>query len=46
MEEDIELAEEAAMLVANEHSSLLVRGLALAQIPTISQALDGILPFR
>lgn len=46
MDEDIDLAEEAAMMVANEHPELLVRGLALAQSPTVSQALDGILPFR
>lgn len=46
MDEDIDLAEEAAMMVANEHPELLVRGLALAQSPTVSQALDGVLPFR
>lgn len=44
--ENVELAEEAAIVVAAEHPVLLMRGLALSQSPTVYQALDGILPLR
>lgn len=42
-EEDVD---EVAEQVYNKHASLLKRGFALASTPTISQALEGVLPFR
>nr|CAD7599383.1 unnamed protein product [Timema genevievae] len=46
MDEDLDLLEELAQQVYNSHSALLGKGFALASPPTISQALEGILPFR
>ncbi|CAG2064264.1 unnamed protein product, partial [Timema podura] len=45
MDEDLDLLEELAQQVYNSHSALLGKGFALASPPTISQALEGILPF-
>lgn len=44
--EDLDLAQETAKRIFAMHSSLLGRGFALASPPTVSQALDGGLPFR
>lgn len=46
VEEDLELMQETAKRIFSVHSTLLGRGFALASPPTVSQALDGILPFR
>lgn len=46
VEEDLELMQEAAKRIFSMHSTLLGRGFALASPPTVSQALDGVLPFR
>lgn len=46
LDEDVEAVEEIAQQVYTKHSSLLSKGFALASAPTISQALDGVLPFR
>nr|CAD7200761.1 unnamed protein product [Timema douglasi] len=45
MDDDLDLLEELAQQVYNSHSALLGKGFALASPPTISQALEGILPF-
>ncbi|KAK1123903.1 hypothetical protein K0M31_006933 [Melipona bicolor] len=45
VEEDLELMQETAKRIFSVHSTLLGRGFALASPPTVSQALDGILPF-
>ncbi|GFN82137.1 myc binding protein 2 [Plakobranchus ocellatus] len=44
VDEDIEVIEEGAMIVFQNHSSLLEKGFALSQSPTIYQALEGNLP--
>ncbi|KAK6172343.1 hypothetical protein SNE40_016020 [Patella caerulea] len=44
-EEELENIEEGAQLVFDCHSSLLDKGFALSQPPTIMQALEGNLPF-
>ena len=41
-----ELADEIARETVSAHSALLRGGLALSQQPTVSQALDGVIPFR
>lgn len=46
LDEDVEAVEEIAQQVYTKHSSLLSKGFALASAPTISQALEGVLPFR
>lgn len=46
VEEDLELMQETAKRIFSVHSTLLGRGFALASPPTVSQALDGVLPFR
>lgn len=46
IEEDLDSAQETAKRIYSMHSALLGRGFALASPPTISQALDGVLPFR
>ena len=46
MEEDMDLVEEQAQQVYKAHSALLGKGFALSAPPTISQALDAVLPFR
>ncbi|XP_076623337.1 MYC binding protein highwire isoform X2 [Colletes latitarsis] len=45
VEEDLELMQETAKRIFSVHSTLLGRGFALASPPTVSQALDGVLPF-
>lgn len=45
-EGDIEIAEIVAQQTLAAHGSLLSKGLALSSPPTVSQALDGVLPFR
>ncbi|RZF32322.1 hypothetical protein LSTR_LSTR001786 [Laodelphax striatellus] len=45
-EEDMENVEDIARQIFAKHSSLLSKGFALASPPTVSQALDGVLPFR
>ncbi|XP_050301011.1 E3 ubiquitin-protein ligase MYCBP2 isoform X2 [Anthonomus grandis grandis] len=42
---DMEAAESAATQIFSEHSSLLSKGLALSSPPTVTQALDGMLPY-
>lgn len=46
VEEDLEAMQETAKRIFSMHSTLLGRGFALASPPTVSQALDGVLPFR
>lgn len=46
VEEDLELMQETAKRIFSVHSTLLGRGFALASPPTVSQALDGVFPFR
>jgi len=46
VDEDIDAVEEVAQQVFQQNSSLLGKGFALASPPTISQALQGVLPFR
>lgn len=46
LEDDVDTAEELAHHVYLKHSSLLSKGFALASAPTITQALDGVLPLR
>jgi hypothetical protein len=46
VDEDIEAVEEVAHQVFQQNSVLLGKGFALASPPTISQALQGVLPFR
>ena len=41
-----ELVDEVARETVAAHSVLLRGGLALSQQPTVSQALDGLIPFR
>jgi len=41
-----EEVEEAALQVALQHPELLAPGLALSQQPSVTQALDGVLPLR
>lgn len=45
-EGDIEIAEIVAQQTLAAHGSLLSKGLALSNPPTVSHALDGVLPFR
>ncbi|PNF26946.1 hypothetical protein B7P43_G12700 [Cryptotermes secundus] len=45
MDEDMDVVEEVAQHVYKSHSALLSKGFALANPPTITQALEGILPF-
>ncbi|CAH0546546.1 unnamed protein product [Brassicogethes aeneus] len=42
---DIEMAEAVTALTFKKHSSLLSKGLSLNSAPTITQALDGLLPY-
>ncbi|XP_055893471.1 E3 ubiquitin-protein ligase MYCBP2-like isoform X4 [Biomphalaria glabrata] len=44
VDEDLEVIEEGARIVFENHSSLLEKGFALSQPPTIYQALEGNLP--
>nr|AOV18880.1 myc binding protein 2 [Lymnaea stagnalis] len=44
IDEDMEIIEEGARVVFENHSSLLEKGFALSQPPTIYQALEGNLP--
>ncbi|XP_059170813.1 E3 ubiquitin-protein ligase MYCBP2-like isoform X4 [Physella acuta] len=44
VDEDMEIIEEGARIVFENHSSLLEKGFALSQPPTIYQALEGNLP--
>ncbi|XP_012285925.1 E3 ubiquitin-protein ligase MYCBP2 [Orussus abietinus] len=46
VEEDLESAQETAKEIFSVHSALLGRGFALTSPPMVSQALDGVLPFR
>ncbi|KAK0177732.1 hypothetical protein PV328_001750 [Microctonus aethiopoides] len=46
VEENVKVAQDTAKRIFAEHSSLLGRGFALAAPPTVTQALDGVLPFR
>jgi hypothetical protein len=46
MDEDMDVVEEVAQHVYKSHSTLLSKGFALANPPTITQALEGVLPFR
>jgi hypothetical protein len=46
MDEDMDMVEELAQHVYKSHSALLSKGFALANPPSITQALEGILPFR
>ena len=43
---EAELVDEVARDTVSAHSALLRGGLALNQQPTVSQALDGVIPFR
>lgn len=43
---DIEIAEMVAAHTLSSHGSLLSKGLALSGIPSVTQALDGTLPYR
>ncbi|XP_046604041.1 E3 ubiquitin-protein ligase MYCBP2 isoform X2 [Neodiprion virginianus] len=45
IEEDLELAQDTAKRLFSGYSVLLGRGFALTSPPTVSQALDGVLPF-
>lgn len=45
-EEDIEVAEVVAAQTLAMHGQLLSKGLALSSPPTVTQALDGTLPYR
>ncbi|XP_043286736.1 E3 ubiquitin-protein ligase MYCBP2 isoform X2 [Venturia canescens] len=45
MEDNVEAAQETAKRIFSVHSGLLGRGFALAAPPTVTQALDGVLPF-
>ncbi|CAH1132864.1 unnamed protein product [Ceutorhynchus assimilis] len=42
---DMESAESVATQIFSDHSSLLSKGLALSSPPTVTQALDGMLPY-
>ncbi|XP_060534839.1 E3 ubiquitin-protein ligase MYCBP2 isoform X2 [Cylas formicarius] len=42
---DVETAEVVAGQIFSDHNSLLSKGLALSSPPTVSQALDGMLPY-
>lgn len=46
VEEDLDSMQETAKRIFSMHSALLGRGFALASPPTVSQALDGVLPYR
>lgn len=46
MDEDLETTEELAQQIYSTNATLLGKGFALAAPPSISQALDGALPFR
>lgn len=46
VEDNVKIAQETARKIFADHSSLLGRGFALATSPTVTQALDGVLPFR
>ncbi|KAL1517024.1 hypothetical protein ABEB36_000844 [Hypothenemus hampei] len=43
---EMETAEATSLQIFSEHSALLSRGLALSAPPSVTQALEGILPFR
>lgn len=43
---DMDAAESVAAQIFSEHSSLLSKGLALSSPPSVTQALDGTLPYR
>ncbi|CAH1777009.1 unnamed protein product [Owenia fusiformis] len=45
MDEDLDIIEEGAQEVFQAHSHILSKGFALSHPPTISQALEGSLPF-
>ncbi|KAH0954749.1 hypothetical protein HN011_008203, partial [Eciton burchellii] len=45
VEEDLESMQETAKRIFSVHSTLLGRGFALASPPTVSQSLDGVLPY-
>lgn len=45
-EGDVEIAEIVAQQTLAAHGSLLSKGLALSNPPSVTQALDGVLPFR
>uniref|UniRef100_A0A1B6EGK8 PHR domain-containing protein n=1 Tax=Clastoptera arizonana TaxID=38151 RepID=A0A1B6EGK8_9HEMI len=45
LDDDSDAAEEIAQQVYSKHSNLLSKGFALASPPTITQALDGVLPY-
>lgn len=45
-EVDVESAESIASEIFSHHGRLLSKGLSLSTIPTVQQALDGILPYR
>ncbi|XP_074101339.1 MYC binding protein highwire isoform X2 [Cotesia typhae] len=45
VEDNVKIAQETARKIFAAHSSLLGRGFALATSPTVTQALDGVLPF-
>ncbi|XP_043461333.1 E3 ubiquitin-protein ligase MYCBP2 isoform X1 [Leptopilina heterotoma] len=45
IEEDLESVQETAKRIFSVHSALLGRGFALETPPSVSQALDGVLPF-
>ncbi|XP_035827428.1 E3 ubiquitin-protein ligase MYCBP2 isoform X3 [Aplysia californica] len=46
VDDDLEVIEEGARVVFESHTSLLEKGFALSQPPTIYQALEGNLPLR
>ncbi|XP_034942184.1 E3 ubiquitin-protein ligase MYCBP2-like [Chelonus insularis] len=46
VEDNVKLAQETSRKIFSIHSSLLSRGFALAAPPTVTQALDGVIPFR
>lgn len=46
IQNDFETMQETAKRIFSVHSVLLGRGFALSSPPTVSQALDGVLPFR
>ena len=46
VDDDLEVIEEGARTVFESHTSLLEKGFALSQPPTIYQALEGNLPLR
>lgn len=45
-EGDVEIAEIVAQQTLTSHGALLSKGLALSCPPSVTQALDGVLPFR